>query len=52
MRHTFAALRLSAGAPPEWVSEQLGHKDLTTTLRFYDEWVPKEGRCSRTTAAR
>jgi len=25
-------------------SEQLGHKDLTTTLRFYDEWVPKKGQ--------
>ena len=25
------------------VSEQLGHKNLTTTLRFYDEWVPKKG---------
>jgi len=44
MRHTFAALRLSAGAPPKWVSEQLGHKDLTTTLRFYDEWILKRGQ--------
>jgi len=43
MRHTYAALRLSAGAPPKWVSEQLGHGDLTTTLRFYDEWVPRKG---------
>jgi integrase len=43
MRHTFAALRLSAGAPPKWVSGQLGHRNLTTTLRFYDEWIPKKG---------
>ena len=33
---------------PKWVSEQLGHKDLTTTLRFYDEWVPKRARPSPT----
>jgi len=26
------------------VSEQLGHRDLTTTLRFYDAWVPKQGQ--------
>ena len=44
MRHTFAALRLSSGALPMWVSQQLGHQDLTTTLRYYGEFVPKEGQ--------
>ena len=43
MRHTFAALRLSAGALPMWVSHQLGHRDLTTTLRYYGEFIPKQG---------
>jgi len=43
MRHTFAALRLSAGALPMWVSQQLGHRDLTTTLRYYGRFIPKKG---------
>jgi integrase len=43
MRHTFAALRLPAGALPMWVSQQLGHRDLTTTLRYYGESIPKRG---------
>jgi hypothetical protein len=26
-----------------WVSQQLGHRDLTTTLRYYGEFIPKKG---------
>ena len=35
MRHTYATLALQAGADLYWVSQQLGHKDIRTTLRFY-----------------
>lgn len=46
MGHTFAALRLSTGAKPKWVSQQLGHGDVTTTHRHYDEFFPKKGETS------
>jgi hypothetical protein len=32
MRHTFAILALAAGVPIEWVSKQLGHASVKTTL--------------------
>lgn len=42
-RHTFASLMLSRGENPMWLSRNLGHKDLQTTLRLYARWIPKEG---------
>jgi hypothetical protein len=33
----------TAGAIPMLVSQQLGHRDMTTTLRCYGEFIPKEG---------
>jgi integrase len=39
-RHTFATLALSAGAPLEWISKQLGHADTRVTLRHYARFLP------------
>ncbi len=39
-RHTFATLGLSAGAPLEWISKQLGHADTRVTLRHYARFLP------------
>lgn len=38
MRHSFATLHILAGKPAKWVSEQLGHKDVTITLKIYAKW--------------
>jgi len=35
MRHTFATLHILAGRDAKWVSEQLGHADITITLKVY-----------------
>jgi integrase len=34
-RHTYASVLLMAGEDLEWVSRQLGHKDVSTTERTY-----------------
>jgi integrase len=39
-RHTYATLSLAAGAPIEWISKELGHASITTTLRYYARWLP------------
>jgi len=39
LRHTFASLLLSAGVPLLYVSQQMGHSNPTTTLRYYAHWV-------------
>ena len=31
-----------AGARPQYVQQQLGHETLSTTLRYYAHWIPKE----------
>jgi len=40
MRHTFASLLLQEGAPITYVSQQLGHRDASITLRVYAHWLP------------
>lgn len=40
LRHTFATLALAAGADIYWLSEQLGHRDIRTTLRHYARFLP------------
>lgn len=39
-RHTYASLMLTAGEDPFWVSQQMGHKNLSMTLKRYARWVP------------
>jgi integrase len=40
MRHTFATLALAAGADLYWMSRQLGHESIRTTLKHYARFVP------------
>lgn len=40
LRHTFATISLAKGAPIEWVSRQLGHSDISITLRWYGHFRP------------
>ncbi|MEX2103321.1 MAG: site-specific integrase, partial [Gaiellaceae bacterium] len=44
MRHTFATLALVDGASIEWISKQMGHEDIATTLRHYHKWLPSDKR--------
>jgi integrase len=44
LRHTYACLRLAAGAPPTYVAAQLGHATPATTFRHYARWIPSAGR--------
>jgi integrase len=39
MRHTFATLALAASADIYWVSKQLGHESIRTTLKHYARFV-------------
>jgi hypothetical protein len=39
LRHTYASLLLSSGVPLLYVSQQLGHTNPTTTLRYYARWI-------------
>lgn len=41
-RHTFASQRLSAGANPAYIANQLGHKGLATLFQVYGRWVSQE----------
>ena len=44
LRHTYATLLLQAGAPITYVSQQLGHRDASITLRVYAHWLPDVSR--------
>lgn len=42
-RDTFATIHIETGAGRlPWVSAQLGHKHISTTLNRYTKWVPQE----------
>ncbi len=43
LRHTYASLLLCLGAPLLYVSRQVGHKNATTTLKWYARWIPGTG---------
>ena len=42
LRHTFATLLLSKGAPITHVASQLGHASPNTTLQWYAHWLPSD----------
>ena len=44
LRHTFASLLLSSAVPLLYVSQQLGHANPTTTLKYYARWIPTGDR--------
>ena len=44
LRHTYATLALLNGVPVKVVSEVLGHKDVSTTLRTYAHVLPGMGK--------
>jgi integrase len=39
LRHTYASLLLAAGAPPQWVQQQLGHAHYSITVDLYGSWL-------------
>lgn len=39
-RHTYASMMLSAGEPPMWVAEQMGHKDWGMIRTVYGKYMP------------
>ena len=41
-RHTFATMMISKGEDIVWVSQMLGHADVSITLRVYTKWVPQQ----------
>jgi len=42
LRHTFATLQLSGGNDLVYISNQLGHKEVSTTSKFYIKYVKSE----------
>ncbi len=40
MRDTFATLNLADGVSIEWIAKEMGHTEVTTTLRHYARWLP------------
>lgn len=41
MRHSFASLALAEGIALNWISQQMGHDDVSITAKRYARWLPK-----------
>ncbi|MBB1601896.1 integrase [Variovorax sp. UMC13] len=41
-RHTYASARLTAGANPWWLAEQLGHVDVQMVFQTYGKFIPED----------
>lgn len=39
-RHTFASTRLTGGANPFWIADQMGHVDGEMVFKIYGKWIP------------
>ncbi len=48
VRHTFASALLTAGENPWFVSEQLGHVDVTMVLKVYGKFIPADYKRPKT----
>jgi integrase len=44
LRHTYASLLLTAGAPMAFVSEQMGHANIQLTVKLYGHLEPRANR--------
>jgi integrase len=44
IRHSYASIMLSNGAPPLYVAHQMGHRSPDVTLRIYSKWMPSGER--------
>jgi integrase len=44
LRHTFASLLLTAGAPIAYISEQMGHQNIQLTVKLYGHLQPGANR--------
>lgn len=42
LRHTYASLLLAAGAPAQWVQQQLGHATYAITVDLYGSWLKQK----------
>lgn len=43
-RHTFASARLTAGANPWWLAQQMGHEDVEMVFKIYGKWIDERFR--------